>query len=257
MKTVAIGSVLPSGIKTFARIVLGRRVSNLSRIAALVKDRTGLEIGGPSGTFQDSGILPIYRYAAQIDNCVFAEQTYWEDARCEGRSYFYHPRKPKGLNFIRESTDLRDIEDSSYGFLLASHTLEHTANPIKALKEWKRVVCPGGLVVVVLPHYRHTFDRKRQPTSVSHMMDDYAQNRDESDLSHIEEVLELQEFTPTDKVPSREHFRAMLQNNKQIRLMHHHVFDEQNSEALLKTGGFNLLQVQVIKPHHIVLLCTA
>jgi len=57
-----------------------------------------------------------------------------------------------------------------------------------------------------------------------------------------------------DKVPSREHFRAMLQNNKQIRLMHHHVFDEQNSEALLKTGGFNLLQVQVIKPHHIVLL---
>ena len=257
MKTVAIGSVLPSGIKTFARIVLGRRVSNLSRIAALVKDRTGLEIGGPSGSFQDSGILPIYRYAAQIDNCDFAEQTYWEDARCEGRSYLYHPRKPKGVNFIRESTDLRDIEDSSYGFLLASHTLEHTANPIKALKEWKRVVCPGGLVVVVLPHYRRTFDRKRQPTSVSHMMDDYAQNRDESDLSHIEEVLQLQEFTPAGKVPSREHFRAMLQNNMQIRLMDHHVFDEQNSEALLKTGGFNLLQVQVIKPHHIVLLCTA
>jgi SAM-dependent methyltransferase len=257
MKTAAIYSVLPSGIKTLARIVLGRRVSNLGRIAALVKDRTGLEIGGPSGTFQDSGILPIYRYAAQIDNCVFAEQTYWEDARCEGRSYFYHPRKPKGLNFILESTDLRGIEDSCYGFLLASHTLEHTANPVKALKEWKRVVRPGGLVVIVLPHHRHNFDRKRQPTPVNHMMDDYAQNRDESDLSHIKEVLELQEFTPTDKVPSREHFLAILENNKQVRLMHHHVFDERNSEALLKAVGFGVFSVQFIKPHHIVLLCTA
>ncbi len=95
-----------------------------------------------------------------------------------------------GFNFIRESTDLQRIKSSSYDFILASHTLEHTSNPIKALKEWIRVVKPGGSLIVILPHYTHTFDHRRQPTPVSHMLEDYERDIGEKDETHLNEILE-------------------------------------------------------------------
>ena len=37
-------------------------------------------------------------------------------------------------------TSLDGIDDASYDVVLASHTLEHIANPLRALSEWRRVV---------------------------------------------------------------------------------------------------------------------
>jgi ubiquinone/menaquinone biosynthesis C-methylase UbiE len=91
---------------------------------------------------------------AGVDNCVFSFETIWEGKRAEGQTYVYHPLKKKGFNFIREGTDLREIANGAYDFLLSSHSLEHTSNPIKALKEWTRVVKPRGAMIVVLPDCR-------------------------------------------------------------------------------------------------------
>jgi SAM-dependent methyltransferase len=33
------------------------------------------------------------------------------------------------------------------------HFLEHCANPIEVLKEFQRVLCPGGVVNITVPHY--------------------------------------------------------------------------------------------------------
>ena len=120
--------------KRVARNFLGPRDKVHRTFWRCVKHRAGLEIGGPSDAFGDAGILPLYRYIRKLDNCVFSAETIWEGQRLESQTFTYHPKKPMGFNFIRESTDLQRIKNSGYDFILASHALEHTSNPIKALK---------------------------------------------------------------------------------------------------------------------------
>jgi len=126
------------------------------------------------------------------------------------------------------------------------------ANPIKALKEWQRVVKRGGYFVIVLPYYLWTFDRRRVPTTIQHMLDDYERNTDEHDLTHVDEVYEAHRL---DKRPgSDEETRSLLMNNYNHRMMHHHVFNEVNSKELLETLGFKVLAVEMQLPVHIILV---
>jgi len=41
--------------------------------------------------------------------------------------------------------------ESSIDRLIATHVLEHLPDPVSVLKEWNRVVRPGGLISIVLP----------------------------------------------------------------------------------------------------------
>ncbi len=244
----------PQSAIRVARYVLGWRVKSCDLFYPWVQDQTGLEIGGPSGVFRDTGILPLYRRVGRLDNCVYSPKTLWKWQESDRLSYSYHPRKPHGRRFILEATDLRGIPDGAYDFVLSSHSLEHTANPLKALKEWMRVIKPTGAIVVVLPHYRFTFDHRRAPTSVEHMLEDYVQGTDETDMSHLQEVLELHDLAHQDETMTPEELRARCSKNEEHRWMHHHVFDERNSRALLETAGLSVQVVEFVRPHHLVLL---
>ena len=176
---------LPTPVVQVMRGILKRRVASQSLFRASVENKVGLEIGGPSAIFGNAGELPIYRHIAALDNCVFSVETIWEGRRAEGRSFYYQAGKDKGFNFVREATDLRDIANHTYDFVLSSHSLEHIADPILALEEWIRVVKPRGAIVVILPDYRHTFDHRRPPTPLKHMLEDHERKTDERDLSHL------------------------------------------------------------------------
>lgn len=43
------------------------------------------------------------------------------------------------------------FEDNSVDRLIATHVLEHILKPVEVLKEWNRVVRPGGVISLVLP----------------------------------------------------------------------------------------------------------
>ncbi len=58
-------------------------------------------------------------------------------------------------------------------FVIASHILEHLANPLAMVQEIHRVLRSGGLLVLLLPDYHVTFDRGRKPTSIEHLVDEY------------------------------------------------------------------------------------
>jgi SAM-dependent methyltransferase len=236
------------------RRVTGMCVTSRSLFRAEVEDKFGLEIGGPSGPFRDTGILPLYRDAAGLDNCVFAADTLWEGRRSEGQTFSYHPTKPNGFNFIREATDLHGIADHEYDFVLSSHNLEHIANPIRALREWMRVVKPGGAIIAILPDYRRTFDHQRQPTTVKHMMQDYESGTSESDLTHLQEILGLHDLSRDPKAGTLDQFHRRSLRNFENRALHHHVFDEDNSRALLEAAGLSVEIVELAKPHHIAIL---
>lgn len=44
------------------------------------------------------------------------------------------------------------FEDNSQQFVYSSHCLEHISNYQEVIKEWLRVVKPGGYIITVVPH---------------------------------------------------------------------------------------------------------
>ena len=48
------------------------------------------------------------------------------------------------------------FEDETFGYIVSFHTFEHIAgDPLEILKEWVRVLVPGGLLVIIIPDKRH------------------------------------------------------------------------------------------------------
>jgi hypothetical protein len=62
----------------------------------------------------------------------------------------------------------------SLDFVLSSHVLEHFWDPIAALREWLRVLKPGGLIFAVIPHKERTMDRERARTPFDELLDRHA-----------------------------------------------------------------------------------
>jgi SAM-dependent methyltransferase len=68
------------------------------------------------------------------------------------------------------------LPDQSHDFIVSSHIIEHFTNPIKALIEWDRLVNPGGVIFMIVPHKERTFEKERQCTSLEHLIEDYRNN---------------------------------------------------------------------------------
>lgn len=85
--------------------------------------------------------------------------------------------------------DALPLRDHSVDYVASSHVLEHVANPLRALREWCRVLRHRGLIYFVVPDCRHTWERHRSPTDARHFITDFAAEVDEHDATHIEEFV--------------------------------------------------------------------
>lgn len=65
------------------------------------------------------------------------------------------------------------LPDESQDFIFHSHVFEHMKNPVKALKEWMRILKPGGHLVMIIPHKERTFDSNRERSTVQHILEDF------------------------------------------------------------------------------------
>jgi len=221
-----------------------RRLWNYRRIQTALDAQRGLELGGRSSIFSpetpDGFIPPVYAIAASVDNCNFATSTTWSHGQA-GRTFHYLPGREAGMQYIHDATDLASIADGSYDFLLASHILEHVANPLRALQEFHRVVRPKGSLLIVVPNQLHNFDHRRPLTTFAHLEADLAANTGDSDMTHLEEVLALHDLERDKPAGSPEEFRARCLRNREARCMHHHVFDLALLDGSLRYTGFRPL----------------
>jgi SAM-dependent methyltransferase len=184
--------------------------------------KSGLEVGGPSQLFRD--YLPVYPVVAALDGVNFSNSTLWEGEIAAG-GRFEFDRGRGGRQFIAEATALDGIETGRYEFLLSSNCLEHVANPLKALREWMRVVEPGGVLLLVLPNQQANFDHRRPVTRLEHLLDDERQGVGEDDLTHLDEVLALHDLDRDPGAVGRESFTRRSLDNLVHRGLHHHIFD--------------------------------
>jgi hypothetical protein len=235
------------GVAGTAAIALKRPLKSTRMVRERIRGQNGLEIGGPSPFFRT--FLPIYDCINSLDNCVFASNTIWEG---EVKAPFvYHPSKSPGRNYISEGSDLGQFQDASYDFVLSCHNLEHIANPVKALREWIRVLKPGGSLILVLPDGRKTFDWRRPATAVSHMLDDYRANVAEDDLTHLEEILSTHDLRKDPSAGTLDNFRRRSLDNFKFRSLHHHVFHPGNVRELLNAVGLKVDTIETALPFHI------
>lgn len=87
-------------------------------------------------------------------------------------------------HILDDAETLSQVEDNKYDFLIAAHVIEHMKNPLSSLEQWCRVVKPGGLIYMIVPDKRKTFDKHRVRTTVPHIVNDYLAPSDDRDFEH-------------------------------------------------------------------------
>lgn len=213
------------------------RLRSRQRYRACVENRYGLEIGGPSNLFKT--VLPLYPYVRELDGVNFATDTIWEGSIEAGNNFKYYYKK-SGHQFISDATDLSQIPSARYDFVLSSNCLEHVANPIKALKEWRRVIKDRGVMILVLPNKDSNFDHRRPITEFQHLLDDFANDTGEDDLTHLDEILALHDLAMDPPAGDLDNFKQRSLKNFHNRTLHHHVFDVELIAKMLSYTGFQV-----------------
>ncbi len=241
-------------VSTIKRRLLPPKIKSYEIAQKIVSSGSGFEIGGSSFIFTDGGLIPLYKHINSLDNCNFSGTTVWEGDISKKLEYKYHKSKPIGRQYILEATDLKDISDEKYDFVLSSHMIEHTANPIKTLKEWLRIIKADGHLVLVIPHKDGTFDHKRPTTTVEHMIEDYKNGTDEYDLTHLDEILEYHDLKLDPDAGTFEEFKTRSLKNYENRCLHQHTFTAPLVAELMDYLQVSIEAIESIAPTHILVL---
>ena len=124
-------------------------------------------------------------------------------------------------DIISDAENLESISDESMDFIVAGQVLEHLPNPIKALKEFYRVLKRGGILYLTIPDKRYSFDNERPVTSLSHLREDYEKGVTlATSLHHYQEWLTLIEINKSE-IPVTERLKDLLERQYRI---HFHVW---------------------------------
>jgi SAM-dependent methyltransferase len=195
----------------------------------------------------------LYDVIGQLDGTNYSATTVWNKEMKEGEGQYRYGDGKTGTQLIQEASDLNKIGNGNYDFLLASHVLEHCADAIKTIEEWKRVVKDDGYLLIVLPHKEGTFDHKRPVTQLKHFIEDYQARTKEDDMTHRDEILKLHDLMYDKGTPDVETLKERSSNNIENRCMHHHVFNGLNAAMLIDYTGLKIIDLDVKRPYHIVL----
>lgn len=193
----------------------------------------GVEIGGPTGIFS-----LIYSVAKKCDGVNFSVDTVWRDN--SSQDYVYN-EKSIGRMIIAEATDLKVLSNQSYDFVLSSNNLEHVANPMKAIFEFKRITRLGGYILVLVPNKYYSFDHCRPYTSYQHIYDDYKSNVSEYDMSHLPEIEKLHDYDMDIGCGGEERFLTRAKKNFENRCLHHHVFSQEVLKKMFEFMGIEIV----------------
>jgi SAM-dependent methyltransferase len=132
-------------------------------------------------------------------------------------------------------------------YLCSSHVMEHLPNPLFGLFEWHRVLRAGGLLYLVVPDKRYTFDAPRPLTAVEHLIGDFAHATQVADEAHVRAFIYETDWTrlqPADTTETKPHrqqvlfdaYLADIARGKVIDI-HYHTFTTDSLLALLRQSG--------------------
>jgi hypothetical protein len=146
------------------------------------------------------------------------------------------------VGIIDDAATLSTIAGGRFDFLIAAHVIEHMRNPIGAVLQWLRVVHDGGLVYLVVPDKRTTFDELRVRTTLEHMVLDYQRPSEERDFEHY---LDYALFVHHEKAEQAIHEAQRLVDVDFS--IHYHVFIPQDVVTLIEWIDAHVTPVQIVE----------
>jgi len=124
------------------------------------------------------------------------------------------------VSIIANGETLEALADQSQDFVIGNHLIEHAQDPIKMLKNWLRVLRPGGVIFMAVPDKRFTFDQNRPSTSIEHLIRDHRDGPTASRRDHYREWVEI----VTHRLPPGNE-EAIDQLDRNDHSIHFHVWD--------------------------------
>ncbi len=160
--------------------------------------------------------------------------------------FTHYAGEPSGAEYFGDASQL-PVHDSSLDYVASSHLIEHTANPIAAFKEWCRVLKDRGIIYMVVPHRKLTFDHTRPLTTVEHMMEDFHRNTSQVDGTHIDDFalgIDWTLFSPAtlperigdERLKLAEEYRKNIAAGREINI-HFHTFEPAQMTALIDAAN--------------------
>ena len=185
----------------------------------ITNEKYGVEIGGPS--IYTGNI--IYENVSSIDNVIFSKDTIWSK---HDEEYNYYQNK-KGKIIINDAVNISFVQNEYYDFCFSSHSLEHIANPLKAISEWLRIIKKNGYIIIVVPEKSLCFDHKRKYTNLSTLITQYEKNVGEDDLSTLPDILRNHDLSMDLPAGDLSSFTIRSLDNFNNRCLHHYVYSDE------------------------------
>jgi SAM-dependent methyltransferase len=153
-------------------------------------------------------------------------------------------------DILDDGQTLATIDPESYEFVIAAHVIEHIPNPILAIKNWLRVLKDGGLLYLVVPDKRFSFDRHRVRTTLEHLVLDFQRPSAERDYEHF---LDYAMFVH--HVRGNDALREADRMKDTGHSIHYHVFTPGDVVSLIRWVALNVEPVAILEgpclnPYH-------
>ena len=86
------------------------------------------------------------------------------------------------VDVVADGADL-PFEDESYDYVISSHVIEHFFDPIAAIKEWFRIIKPGGYIYIIAPRQFALPSETRECTLYTELVDRHSGKMKKKDVN--------------------------------------------------------------------------
>ncbi len=145
-------------------------------------------------------------------------------------------------DIVGDAETMAEVDDKSFDFLISAHVIEHMRNPISSLEQWCRVVKSGGLIYLIVPDKRTTFDRRRTRTTLEHIILDYKNPSRERDYEHfLDQAIHVNDKTGLEAI---KHADDWVKEDYSI---HFHTFIPTDMLNLLRWFSANVCSLKIVE----------
>ena len=121
-----------------------------------------------------------------------------------------------------------DFVKHRYDCSISSNMIEHSPNPIFLLLNFFHITKKDGFQYHAIPHYKYTYDKFREPTTLDHLIDDFMKMTKEDDYTHNQDYAQ----SAIEKHGWQREFHKKYPIAYPY--IHFHVFDEHNTKDLME-----------------------